>query len=98
MPVHRDTVSLLMGLHRSCIDTLMVWDAIYLRESLEQEICLIRIDCVLIHFMVCGAGYLRESLAKNSRDFTDLILILSWVVTKAILGSPRDKKSVEFAN
>ena len=27
------------GLHRLCIDTFMVCDAGYLRESLEQEIC-----------------------------------------------------------
>ena len=38
----------LSSLHRLCIDTFMVCDAGYLRESLEKEIFRVCKDCVLI--------------------------------------------------
>ena len=48
--------------------------------------------------MVCDAGYLRESFEQEIfRVCTDCVLILSWSVMQAILGSPLNKKSIEFA-
>ena len=47
---------------------------------------------------ICDASYLRQSLTREiCRVCADHVLILSWSVMQAFLGSPYNKKDVKFA-